>query len=572
MIINKDVQIILNPRNINTYRELGYIIPDKPIGKIISVSLRDVTKGSHIHIESICDYCSIIKNIKYKEYNRNITHNGKFSCSNKCGSIKKKEISILKYGVESPSMLDSVKNKNKETCNIRYGKDYYMSTDEFKELSRESMISKYGVSQPMHSEEIKKRLRDSLLKNWGVINIFQSQVIKDKIKLINIDKFGVDHYSKTAEFKDKCKKTNIEKYGVDSFSKTDEFKYKIAKTSLNKWGTNTYMHTDDFRKKSKEFFRENHGAEYANQSEELRKSNNRNCKDINYIKYLGNSLSLYRCDRGHEYEISSSNYHSRIAKNIPICTICNPIGDSKSIKELELFRLISSIYTDEIIQSYRNVLEIDIYLPNLKIGFEFNGLYWHSDKFKDKKYHVNKTKYFKKLGISIIHIWEDDWDFRKEIVIGKINSILGIEEILLNSDICEIREVSNSDIKSFIETNNIDLYEKSNIGIGLYNGNELVSLMTFNNYRTDKFELTFYCTKIGYNIINGDSKILNHFKNKYGTVKIISYDSLDWSNSFYQRADVKPIAEIGPEYRINKYISCDKRVWNCGKTKFEIIL
>jgi hypothetical protein len=40
-------------------------------------------------------------------------------------------------------------------------------------------------------------------------------------------------------------------------------------------------------------------------------------------------------------------------------------------------------------------LEIDIYLPELKLGFEFNGLYWHSNKFKEKNYHLNKTDWFK---------------------------------------------------------------------------------------------------------------------------------------------------------------------------------
>jgi hypothetical protein len=38
--------------------------------------------------------------------------------------------------------------------------------------------------------------------------------------------------------------------------------------------------------------------------------------------------------------------------------------------------------------------EIDIYLW-VEIGFEFNGLYWHSNKFKEKNYHLNKTDWFK---------------------------------------------------------------------------------------------------------------------------------------------------------------------------------
>jgi hypothetical protein len=32
----------------------------------------------------------------------------------------------------------------------------------------------------------------------------------------------------------------------------------------------------------------------------------------------------------------------------------------------------------------------------LKIGFELNGLYWHSDLYKEKNYHIDKLNHFKK--------------------------------------------------------------------------------------------------------------------------------------------------------------------------------
>lgn len=39
-----------------------------------------------------------------------------------------------------------------------------------------------------------------------------------------------------------------------------------------------------------------------------------------------------------------------------------------------------------------NGKEIDILIPQLKIGIEFNGLYWHSEEVhSDKNYHLNKT-------------------------------------------------------------------------------------------------------------------------------------------------------------------------------------
>jgi hypothetical protein len=60
--------------------------------------------------------------------------------------------------------------------------------------------------------------------------------------------------------------------------------------------------------------------------------------------------------------------------------------------------------------------EIDVYIPSLKIGFEINGIYWHSNEFKDKNYHLNKLKEANKNGIKLYFIWEDEiWNSEKKI-------------------------------------------------------------------------------------------------------------------------------------------------------------
>lgn len=67
-------------------------------------------------------------------------------------------------------------------------------------------------------------------------------------------------------------------------------------------------------------------------------------------------------------------------------------------------------YTGTIIHNDRTILkpkEIDIYIPELKIGIEYNGLYWHSiENGTDKYSHRNKSLACRKLGIRLIHIFE----------------------------------------------------------------------------------------------------------------------------------------------------------------------
>ena len=42
--------------------------------------------------------------------------------------------------------------------------------------------------------------------------------------------------------------------------------------------------------------------------------------------------------------------------------------------------------------------EIDFYLPEYKIGFELDGLYWHSEQQKPKNYHLDKTEKCEEKG------------------------------------------------------------------------------------------------------------------------------------------------------------------------------
>ena len=65
-------------------------------------------------------------------------------------------------------------------------------------------------------------------------------------------------------------------------------------------------------------------------------------------------------------------------------------------------------YTDdyEIVENSREIIkpyELDIYLPKLKIAFEFNGLYWHNELYLEKNYHLNKTCSCENQKIQLIH-------------------------------------------------------------------------------------------------------------------------------------------------------------------------
>ena len=564
---------------------------------------------------------SQVKEIKEKK-EKTLIENWGVDHPSKSKEIKEKKRKTFQknWGVDNPFQSDKVKEKIKSTNLDKFGVDNPSKSKKIKEKKRQTLIENWGVDHPLKSKEIKKRVKDSNLERWGTEWVLQNEEIKEKIKATNLDRFGFDnpvkscvikellvknnlekwgteYYYQTEDFKEKSKTTLLKRWGVESPIKSNIIKNKIKETNIKKWGESEYIKTNDFKEKTKETLLNKWESYSIQKSEIFRQNRFKITNDNNYIKYLENKISLFKCDcdKNHEFKISSDNYIQRKKSNIPLCTVCNPIGDSRSIKEKELYQFIKSIYDGEIIQSYRDGLEIDVYLPHLKLGFEFNGLYYHSDKYKDKWYHLNKTKYFEERGIRIIHIWEDHWVNKRHILESQIKNWLGFTPNKIFARKCKVVELDS--VSQFLNDNHIQGVDYSKVKLGLLFEEELVSVMTFNKLegrkpmREGEWNLSRFCNKKEHNVIGGASKLLKYFQNKYSVNRIISYSDRNWSlGNLYNNLGFNKINEGSPDYKyIVEGVRVHKsrfkksktgisesdleipRIWDCGKIKFEKI-
>jgi Zn finger protein HypA/HybF involved in hydrogenase expression len=132
---------------------------------------------------------------------------------------------------------------------------------------------------------------------------------------------------------------------------------------------------------------------------------------------------------------------------------CPKCGSKYNKLELELKDYINNLGIT-IIENTKNIippLEIDIYIPSHKIAIEFNGLYWHSELFKDKNYHLKKTQDCENIGIQLIHIFEDEWLNKKEIVKSRIKNLLGLNKTKIYARKTNIQEISNNEANDFYQ-------------------------------------------------------------------------------------------------------------------------
>lgn len=246
-------------------------------------------------------------------------------------------------------------------------------------------------------------------------------------------------------------------------------------------------------------------------------------------------------------------------KDLPLCKNCEKYS---SKEEYALRHFLMNNYNKTILINDRLIispLELDIYLPENKLAIEFDGLHWHSFK-KDfplcrnnnKDYHKMKTIYCLEKGIQLIHIFEDEWLFKQDIVKSRLRNFLGIYDQKIYARKCQILEIDKEISRQFQENNHIQGAVTSKVNLGLYFEDELVSLMTFSKPRFNKkydWELVRFCNKLNYHIPGAASKLLTFFERNYKPRNLLSYADRRWSKgNLYEKLGFKLDHISSPDY------------------------
>ena len=278
--------------------------------------------------------------------------------------------------------------------------------------------------------------------------------------------------------------------------------------------------------------------------------------------------------------------------------------------EDEIISLFSEIEHQQHNRELLNGMEIDIFIPPLKLGIEYNGLRWHSEEFgKDHRYHLDKLNKCNEQGIRLIQIFEDEWVKHREICESKLKQICGLNT---NPKIygrkCEIREITNKDIAyEFLDKNHIQGRTGFTIALGAYYQNNLVGVMTFKKEKEGYWDLNRFATDINYQCIGIGGKLFKYFTRNYDYQEIKSFADRRWTtdptNNLYTKLGFEFDSYVPPSYwyynsKINPYTRFHKfgfrkqhlhkqydlpltmteremttalgytRIWDCGLVKY----
>ena len=578
LYITDEIKSFMKLHNIESIKDFGYIMFNnltefpkcKYCGKEITKLLFNESRycsrscGSYASKEQKQQTCLERYGVpfyssteKYKQIMKD-NYNSKSEEDKQAIVNKRTNTMIDRYGAKNPLQVKEFLDKAQQTCLERYGVKSYMSSEEGKTHIKRVMLEKYGDEDYLHSKECQRKAQQTCLEKYGSVIYIGSKEYSEQRRQDNLEKYGVEYYSQTDEWKNKIKKVSLKKYGVENYFQSNEFLEIRKKHNLEKYGVESYFQTDSFLS-----YRRTH-----NYDSFLEVLQSKHLKMLSsYEEYISfKDDLLFECiDCGYTF---TNNAH---APTKMCCKNCSNKPYSK--KEKELVSWIKETFNYDIIENDKSILngkELDIFVPEKNVAIEFNGSYWHSNACVDKNYHLWKTEQCRDKNIRLIHIFEYEWDMKRDVCKSIISSALGVYERKIYARKCSIREITSKEYKDFLDINHIQGSINSSIRYGIFYKDELVSVIGFgkSRFKRDEIELHRFCSLLNTQVIGGFSKLIKHS----GIRNFISYvDLAHFDGSGYTKCGFKLISRTKPSYIYFKGDEIKTRM-NCQKHKLSSFL
>jgi len=430
----------------------------------------------------------------------------------KCGSIfmtQLKEIVRRKTGTFCENCSPHKRTIDKDAYPMVKVWDNYVNTH-----------SKLLCTCQRCGSEVFKTIK-SIDKSNGVCNCDKCKVIYKKENYKN--KTGFETPFHNPDIQVSVQNTFLEKYHLKNPMQDPKIREKVIKTNQERYGKNYHQQKN----------REDWQIKITSTKEDLEAY----LKD--YSLTYGNKPTFKELEEQLGFTLGGKAINE-IVHNFELMDYIDlNISSSNGEKELQIYVSSLGFITGKKLFKWG---EIDVFVPEKNIGFEFNGCYWHNDQHRSSDYHYNKVTNAEKEGIRLIHIWEHEWLHNQEAIKSYIKAQLGLCEHRVYARKCKVREITYKEALPLLQYHQQGK-SFANVYIGLYNNNELVLTMLFAKSTKSIFtqnpiaewEIKREICKEGYSVVGGKSKVFKYFVEKYNPKSVVSYvDRSKFTGKSYQ--------------------------------------
>jgi hypothetical protein len=278
----------------------------------------------------------------------------------------------------------------------------------------------------------------------------------------------------------------------------------------------------------------------------------KNKKNLEEVHQYKREKAWWLCVVGHSWSASITN-RAKLKAGCPKCVYHISRG------EQELYQHVLSIFPSAEQTAKIGGCEVDVYIPELKIGIEYNGLYWHSDRTnKDPLRHQRKYKKLTAEGVRLLVVWEDDWISKRTLVEKMLARKLNVStEKKIDARKTSVGPLSKEQARHFLEDNHIQGKTDMSYAFALYTEDTPVAVMTFlRSSISGEYILARFATSC---IVRGGfSRLLKHAENEIKDLEVLkSFADLSISDGgLYATTGWTLEKEIAPDYQ---YVYKNKR-------------
>ena len=210
----------------------------------------------------------------------------------------------------------------------------------------------------------------------------------------------------------------------------------------------------------------------------------------------------------------------------------------------------------------RKIFSDNNYYPDFKLNenlyLEADGLYWHSERHKEKNYHFEKREAFEAEGKRVLQFYEDEICNKWTVVESIIRNAEGKTSNKIFARKTNLKVIDNTEAGCFFENNHLMGHFKSSRTIGLYYDGQLVSCLSYRINKKKQFvEIARFGSLINTNVVGGFSKLLKELERitkENNLSKIISFCDLRYAT--------------GKSYNVNGFVRVSSTLgWCWGNNK-----
>lgn len=254
-------------------------------------------------------------------------------------------------------------------------------------------------------------------------------------------------------------------------------------------------------------------------------------------------------------------YQDNIDCQLTTCQSCSNDNTRSSLEDklFSIVKLMRPTAQNNVKHLLDGEKEIDIYIPELKLAIEFNGLIWHSEinslqQGKDKRRDYNKFLLCKKKQLSHILLYEDEFLYKYEQVLNFLEYHLDVQRPVSDADVYA-KLIKGTTGKEFY--NRHAMYPANNksqyIGLYLKHVNILLGVVAITRHQ-EKIEINGYAWLPEKNVKNSWYRCRQVIDQTFRPKKVayLSDNRLN-QEDFAYAMNLRPVANAEPMYWYFKY-------------------